>query len=296
MPNVTANGIQIEYDTFGDKSTPAILMIIGIGTQLMGWDAPLCQKLADSGLFVIRFDNRDVGLSTKIEEAGIPDINEAVSNMMMGKPIDAPYTLDDMADDAVGLLDVLGIEKAHVCGMSMGAAIAQAVAIKHPKRLLSLIPIYGSTGNPELPTSKPEALQALMAPPPETPAEGIDRLMETFKIFTGQGFPFDEGWHLEFAKKTVDRSFYPVGLGRQMLAIMAHGNRKPALASVTAPTLVVHGDEDPIMPLEGGKDTAEAIPEAELMIIEGMGHDMPKLGGAWDQITDAMIKFTQKLL
>jgi len=296
MPNVTANGIQIEYDTFGDKSSPTILLIIGIGTQLIAWDEPLCKKLADSGLYVIRFDNRDVGLSTKIEEAGIPDINGAIGNLMMGKQIDAPYSLDDMADDAVGLLDALGIEKAHICGMSMGAAIAQTVAIRHPKRLLSLMPVYGTTGNPELPQAKPEAMQALIGPPPETPEEGIDRFMDTFKIFTGPGFPFDEEWHLEFAKKTVNRSFYPVGLGRQMLAIMAHGNRKPALAAVSVPTFVFHGSEDPIVPVEGGKDTAEAVPGAELMIIEGMGHDMPKLGGAWDQITDKMIEFTNKIV
>jgi pimeloyl-ACP methyl ester carboxylesterase len=295
MPNVKANGIEIEYDTFGDKSASPILMIIGLGNQMTSWDDPLCEKLANAGHYVIRFDNRDVGLSTKMEEAGMPDILAAFTQIAERKPVNASYTLDHMADDAVGLLDVLNIEKAHICGMSMGAAICQTLGIRHPNRVLSLIPVYGTTGNPKLPQPTPEAMQVLMTPPPEGREAVIENRMNTFKIVKGKGFPFDEAWHRDLATRNYDRNHCPEGVGRQLLAILAHGNRKPALANVTAPTLVIHGKDDPLVPVEGGIDIAETIPNAELMLIEGMGHDQPKLGGAWDQITDRIIEFTAKV-
>lgn len=294
MSNVKANGIQIEYDTFGDSSSAPLLLIIGLGSQMIFWDEKLCEKLAGNGLFVIRFDNRDVGLSTKIEEAGIPDLMAAFEAQMKGEKIQAHYTLDDMADDSVGLLAALGIEKAHICGMSMGAAIAQTVAIRHPSHVLSLISIYGSTGNPELPQPKPEALNVFLTPPPEEREACIEYLIDSFKILAGSGFPFDEEWHRNLAARAYDRAFYPQGMARQLMAILAHYNRKPALKSVTAPTLIIHGDEDPIVPVEGGKDAAEAIPDAELIIIEGMGHDMPH-NGAWNQIVEALVKHIHRV-
>lgn len=294
MSNVTANGIQIEYETFGDKNDSPILLIIGIISQMIMWDDPLCEKLANAGHYVIRFDNRDVGLSTKFEDAGTPDIMEAFGNLMQGKPINAPYTYTDMSNDAVGLMDALGIRKAHICGSSMGSGIAQTIAIEHPDRLLSLIPIFGSTGNPKLPQAKPEAIQSLMAPFPEEKEAFVERVMDTYRIFAGSRFSFDKEWHEDLARRSYDRGFSAGCLNRHILAGLGI-NRKPALANVKVPTLVIHGTEDPIMPVEGGKDTAEAIPNAELMLIEGMGHDLPKLGGAWDEITDRVIKFCSNI-
>lgn len=290
MASATANGIQIEYETFGDKESSPILLIIGINSQMIMWDDPLCEKLAGSDHYVIRFDNRDVGLSSKFEDAGTPDIMEAFGNLIQGKPINAPYTFSDMACDTVSLMDALGISKAHICGMSMGACIAQTIAIEYPERLLSLIPIYGSTGNPELPQAKPEAIQSLLAPFPEEKETFVERALDTYRIFAGSRFPFDEEWHKDLAGRSFDRGLSAGCLNRQILAGMGF-NRKPALANVKVPTLVIHGTEDPIMPVEGGKDTAEAIPNSELMLVEGMGHDLPKLGGAWDEITDRIIEF-----
>jgi len=295
MPNATANGIQIEYETFGSKDKSPILMIIGLGNQMLSWDVPICEKLANAGHYIIRFDNRDVGLSTKFEEAGVPDIEEALSQSLAGKPVKAAYTLDHMADDAVGLLDALHIERAHICGMSMGAAICQTVGIRYPNRVSSLIPIYGTTGNPELPPPESEALQALLTPPPEGREAVIDFRVDIYRIIKGSGFPFDETWHRELITNEYDRSYYPEGVTRQLHGIIAHGNRKPALTKLTVPVLVVHGKEDPLVPVEGGKDIADAIPHAELLLIAGMGHDLPRLGGAWDQSTDRIIEFTAKV-
>ena len=290
MPNVSANGIQIEYETFGNPNSPPLLLIIGFGGQLFFWDDELCEQLAQRGHYVIRFDNRDVGLSTKLEEAGVPDIGA----LMRGEAIHPPYTIEDMADDAVGLLDALGIEKAHICGMSMGGMIAQAVAINHPRRVLSLISIYSTTGNPELPQPTPEALGILLTPPPEEREANIAHTMKLFRTIAGPGFPFDEEWHRKLASQAYDRAFYLPGVARQFVAIWTQKNRKPALASVSVPTLVIHGADDPLVPVEGGKDTAEAVPEAELKIIEGMGHDLPH-SGAWPQIIDAIVDHTHKV-
>ena len=294
MPNVTANGIQIEYDTFGNSSSAPLLLIIGLGAQMIDWDEDWCEQLAGKCLYVIRFDNRDVGLSTKFEEAGIPDIMAAFGASMQGEAVEAPYTLDHMADDAVGLLDALGIEKAHFCGMSMGGMIAQTAAIRHPSRVSSLISIYSTTGNPELPQPKPEAMEVLITPAPEERDAYIEHLVKVFRTIAGPGFPFDEEWIRQLAARRYDRAFYPQGMARQLVGVLAHGNRKPALASLQIPTLVIHGSDDPLVPVECGKDTAEAIPGAELIIIEGMGHDLPH-EGAWYQIIDAIVAHTGKV-
>ncbi len=166
MPRVNANGIQLEYETFGEPTSSPLLLIIGLAEQLTSWDEELCEQLAQQGHYVIRYDNRDAGLSSKIEEAGVPDVMRLIEALMKGEKINPPYTIEDMADDAVGLLDALGIEKAHVCGMSMGGMIAQELAIRHPQRVLSLISIYSTTGNPKLPQAKPEIMQVLLTPPP----------------------------------------------------------------------------------------------------------------------------------
>ena len=290
MSNVEANGIQIEYETFGEPKLPPMLLIIGFAGQLIVWDDELCEQLAQRGYYVMRFDNRDVGLSSKLEVAGVPDIGA----LLRGETIDIPYTIEDMADDAVGLLDALGIEKAHICGMSMGGMIAQAVTINHPQRVLSFISIYSTTGNPELPPPTPEAMEVLLTPPPLEREANIEHTLKFFRRITGPGFPFDEEWHRKLAAQAYDRAFYPQGAARQLAAIFTQKNRKPALTSVSVPTLVIHGSDDPLLPVEGGKDTAEAVPGAELKIIAGMGHDLPH-GGAWPQIIDAIVDNTHKV-
>jgi len=290
MPHVKANGIQIEYDTFGDSSSPALLLIAGNGVQIMFWDVEFCELLVKKGYFVIRFDNRDAGLSTKFEEAGIPDFQAAIKAATEGKPVESAYTLDDMADDAVGLLDALGIEKAHICGASMGGMIAQVISYRHPKRVLSLTSIMSTTGNPDLPQGKPDALAAVLAPAPEDRKAFVEHMMNVWRKIWSPGFPFDEKRARTFIEKSYDRSYYPQGAVRQNIALIANGDRRPSLSTIAVPTLVIHGADDPLISVEGGKDTARVIPGARLLIINGMGHDMPK--GVWAEIVDTISRHT----
>ena len=293
MAKTTANGIQIEYDTFGRPSDAALLLIVGLTWQLIHWDEALCEELASRGHYVIRFDNRDTGLSTKFTEAGIPVIRQIIEALMKGEMIVPPYTIEDMADDAVGLLDALGIEKAHICGISMGGMIAQTIALNHRERISSLISIYSHTGNPALTWPTPAAMEILLTPPPEQREAYIDYAIKVCHVLSGSHFPPDEDWLRNIAAQAYDRSFYPEGVARQMAAVLSQNNRKKELRSVSAPTLVVHGEEDPLVPVEGGRDTADAIPGARLIIIEGMGHDLPH-DGAWPQIIDAIAEHIQK--
>lgn len=292
MPRVTANGIQIEYETFGDRSFPALLLIAGCGAQMIFWEIEFCESLVQKGFFVIRFDNRDSGLSTKFDEAGIPDMMAAVKAAMEGRTVESAYSLDDMADDAVGLLDALGIGKAHVCGASMGGMIAQVVSYRHPDRVLSLTSIMSTTGNPELPQGKPEAIAAVVAPAPEEREACIEHNLNVWHRIWSPGFPFEEERARTFMEKSYDRSHYPQGMARQNTAVIAGGDRRSLLSSIKVPTLVVHGADDPLIPVEGGMDTARVIPGARLLIIHGMGHDMP--AGVWLEITESICRhFTQ---
>ena len=288
MPNVTANGIQIEYDTVGDRSFPALLLIAGNGAQINFWDVEFCELLAKKGYYVIRFDNRDAGLSTKFYEAGIPDFPAAIKAAMEGKPVESAYSLDDMADDAVGLLDALGIEKAHICGASMGGMIAQVIAYRHPKHVLSLTSIMSTTGNPDLPQAKPETIAAVLAPAPAQREAYVEHNMNIWRKIWSPGFPFEEERARMFITESYDRSYYPQGMVRQNIALIANGDRRPLLSTIAVPTLVIHGADDPLIPVEGGTDTARVIPGARLLIINGMGHDMPK--GVWAQMVDAISK------
>ena len=288
MPNVTANGIQLEYDTFGDRSLPALLLIAGCGAQMNLWDVEFCELLAEKGLFVIRFDNRDAGLSTKFDEAGVPDMMATIKAVMEGKTVDSAYSLDDMADDSVGLLDALSIEKAHICGASMGGMIAQVITYRHPKHVLSLTSIMSSTGNPDLPQGKPDAIAAVVAPAPREREAYVEHNMNMWRTIWSPGFPFEEKRARTFMEESYDRSYYPQGMARQNTAILASGDRRPLLSSIKVPTLVIHGADDPLIPVEGGKDTARVIPGARLLIINGMGHDMPK--GVWVEMVDAISK------
>lgn len=284
MPRVHANGIQLEYETFGDISSPAMLLVAGNGVQMLFWESEFCTRLADKGLFVIRFDNRDAGLSTKFEQAGSPDVMEAIATMMKGLPINPPYTLDDMADDCVGLLDALHIRRAHICGASMGGMIAQVAVHRHMDRFLSLTSLMSNTGNPNSAQGLPEAIQTVVAPPPKERAAFIEHTITVWKKIWSAGFPFEEERAREFLEKSYDRSFCPSGAARQNLAILAGGDRTAILADITIPALVIHGSADPLIPVEVGKETAKAIPHARLFVIGGMGHDMPK--GCWQTIID----------
>jgi len=292
MTIVAANGIQIAYDVFGESSSPPLVLVMGLGGQMILWDVEFCEQLAEKGHFVIRFDNRDVGLSTKFEEAGIPDVMAAMIASMQGEPVESSYSLDDMADDAAGLLDALNIDKAHICGVSMGGMIAQVFAYRNPSRILSLTSIMSNTGNPELPQGKPEALMVVTTPAPEEREAFIEYGIKFWQTIGSPGFPFDEERVRKMSAESYDRSYYPQGMARQFMAILAHGDRRSSLGSVTVPTLVIHGADDPLVPVEGGKDTAAAVPGAELFIIEGMGHDLPR--GAWPQIVDAISNHSKK--
>ena len=293
MAKAKANGIEIEYETYGPRSGRPLLLIMGLGGQLSSWSEEILHQLVEEGHFVIIFDNRDTGLSSKTEEAGVPDIVGVISALMKGEKIKVPYTLYDMGDDAVGLLDALGIEKAHICGMAMGGAIAQTIAISQPSRLSSLILLYSATGNPHLPLPKPEIMNLVMVPPVSDRKAYIDHRINVFRMISGSSFPLDEAGLRQKFGQGYDRSYYPEGAGRNLLAILASGHRRRALPSITAPTLVIQGDEDPLVPVENGRDAAGAIPGSELIIIKGMGH-YPPHKGPWPQIVEAIAAHTRK--
>ena len=275
MPQIKANGIDIEYETFGRKSDPALLLIMGFSAQLTMWPVKFCEGLAAKGFFVIRFDNRDIGKSTHLSHLGTPNIGETMAALMSGKSVSAPYQLDDMAADAVGLLDALGIDKAHIVGASMGGMIAQVVAAKYPQKTKSLVSIMSTTGNRSLPQAKPEAMAALTTPPAsDSLADRIAAGLKTWRVIGSPGYLASDEELTAVVTEAATRAPYdPAGVGRQMVAIVAASPRNDLLKSVRAPTLVIHGADDPLIPVEGGKDTAASIPGAKLEIVPGMGHD-----------------------
>ena len=291
MANVQANGIQIEYDTFGKRSGRPLLLVMGLGAQMIHWRKEFCQQLADAGHFVVRYDNRDVGLSTKFEKAGLPDIAAIMTQMAEGKPVTAPYTLNDMADDGIGLLDALDIPAAHICGASMGGMIVQAMAIRYTPRVKSVTSIMSSTGNRELPPAKPEAMAALMSPAGTNREEVVARSVRIAKIIGSPAYPATEEETRARALEAFERSFYPIGVARQMAAVASHGNRKPALQKLDIPALIIHGKADPLATVEGGLDTHEALRGSKLMLIDGMGHDLPQQ--VWPQIVAGIAALTK---
>ena len=292
MARAQVNGIELEYETFGDRGARPLLLIMGLGAQLLLWEEEFCAGLVGRGHYVIRYDNRDVGLSTKLEHAGEPNVLEVMQAAAAGRSVEVAYTLDEMADDAAGLLDVLGLDTAHVAGASMGGMIAQTLVLRHADRVRSLTSIMSTTGNPDLSLPQPDALGALMRPRVKERDGAIEQAISLQRMIGGTGFPFDEERTRRMAARSYDRSFYPVGVARQIAAVLASGNRAPVLASVEAPTLVIHGDADPLVPLEGGRDTAQAIPGAELLVIEGLGHEMPP--PVWPRIIDAISQHIEK--
>jgi pimeloyl-ACP methyl ester carboxylesterase len=274
MASVIGNDITIEYDTAGNLSDPPLLLVMGLGAQMISWDDAFVDELVKRGFFVIRFDNRDVGLSTWFDDAGVPDVGELMTDALSGSA-KAPYVLDDMAADAAGLLDALGIASAHVVGASMGGMIAQALAIGYPSKVRSLVSIMSTTGERTVGNPHPDAMAALMEAPPSTRDEAIEASVKAYGVFGSPGYPFNEQRVRDNASRAFDRGFHPEGVARQLAAIIASPDRTEALRSVTASTLVIHGEADPLVDPSGGKATAAAVPGSSLWIVPGMGHDIP---------------------
>jgi pimeloyl-ACP methyl ester carboxylesterase len=270
------NGIDITYEDKGPKDAPAILMVMGLGGQLTLWPDEFVAALNDRGFRTIRYDNRDVGLSTRFDAAGVPNLKWMFVKAAIGLPVRPAYTLADMAADGIGLLDHLGIGRAHVVGVSMGGMIAQHIAARHPDRLLSLTSIMSTTGNRRLPRARKEAMQALANRPMSGDREAlIAYSVNAARVIGSPGYPPDEERLQRRVRTDFERGWYPPGFARQMAAIVADGDRRPMLRTIKAPTLVIHGEDDPLVPLAGGRDTAAHIAGARLLTIPGMGHDLP---------------------
>ena len=281
-----ANGLKIAYEQFGNPDASPLLLILGLGDQMISWDQEFCEQLAARGYRVIRFDNRDVGLSTSLDHMGVPDIPALKRLMAQRKKAQAPYSLHDMADDAAGLLDFLNIESAHIVGRSMGGMIGQMMAVDHPTRVKTLTSIMSSTSDTELPPPKPEVLSIMLEPKP-TDLEGfIEHSVRVRRILRGPGFQDDENRVREWAYEAFIRGINPDGSARQFAAVIVSGSRKEALKSVTVPSLVIHGDSDPLVPVECGIDTANAIHGAKLLIIKGLGHVL--VPAVYPQVIDAI--------
>lgn len=291
MAQLTANGITLEYDTFGSEESRPLLLVMGLGAQMIHWRDGFCELLADRDHFVIRFDNRDSGLSEKFGHLGMPDMGELATQLLAGEPAQAPYTLDDMAADAFGLLDALEVEAAHICGASMGGMIVQAMALTAPERIRTLTSIMSSTGNPDLPPSSDEAIAAMLSPAATSREEAIERTVRVGKVIGSPGYPAADEEARAKAAEGYDRSFYPEGVARQMAAIAAHGNRRPSLEGLELPALVIHGAADPLVRVEGGHDTHHALKGSKLKVVDGMGHDLPE--PLWQEIVEAIDELTR---
>ena len=271
-----ANGIEIEYESYGAEGDPAVLLVMGLGGQLTRWPIPFVEALVARGFRVIRHDNRDIGLSTKLDDAGVPEIPAIIGALLSGRKPDVPYLVSDMAADAVGLLDALGIDRAHLIGVSMGGMIAQMVAATYPERTLTLTSIMSTTGNPSLPQASPAAMAVLTSRPVSNEIEAIlDFGVKAEQTIGSPGYPVAEDVIRANVKRDFERSVSPAGFARQMAAIVASGDRRAALKTISAPTIVIHGVDDPLVPLAGGRDTAATIPGATIIEVPGMGHNLP---------------------
>ena len=266
-----ANGIELAYQEVGDPDGEPLLLIMGLATQMLAWDEELCTMLAERGFRVVRFDNRDIGRSTKIDSAGVPKRTD----MLLGRRRTAPYLLHDMAADTTGLMDHLEIESAHLVGASMGGMIAQTVAIEYPRRVRSLVSMMSSTGNRWVGLPAWKAFGTLFARPGAGRDAAIEQTVRTFKTIGSPAYPMDEARFRELAAASYDRSHNRAGVARQLHAITSSGDRSRKLRRVTAPTVVIHGSDDPLIRPAGGKSVAKAIPSARLVMVPGMGHDLP---------------------
>jgi pimeloyl-ACP methyl ester carboxylesterase len=273
---VRANGIEITYETFGDPSGRPLVLVMGAGVQMLGWHEDLCQAFVDRGFFVVRFDNRDVGLSTHLHHV-VPDVSGAAA----GDLSSAAYTLEDMADDVAGLLDALGLDSAHVVGLSLGGFVAQTLAARHPARVRSLTSMMTA---PVLPVD----WQLVARGPATSREEYVQQALQMSRLMASPEYPADETWVTDIAGRAYDRAYDPAGRVRQLLALVASGDRTEVLRAIRVPTLVVHGEADPIVPVAGAGATAEAVADAELLVLPGMGHSLPR--PLWPTIVDAIVR------
>ncbi len=288
MAKVQSNGIDIEYEEFGDPQAPVILLIMGLGMQLVAWPKPFCEMLAAAGFRVIRFDNRDVGLSSKIEGRRTPSMLRLIMSMLLGRKLRRPpYTLDDMAADSVGLLAALGIERAHLVGASMGGMIAQTIAARYPLRVLSLTSIMSTSGDREESAMELRNLRKIFLrprPPSDATRDQVVDYMATTYALIGSAEHLREVDHLRtMLNASFERGYYPAGFMRQITAIVAHGSRRELLRQIRTPTLVIHGKRDILVPARGGLDTAAHILGARMELIDDMGHDLPP--GLWGMLS-----------
>lgn len=273
---VNANGVRLAYEDFGDRADPVIVLMMGLGTQLIGWPLFMCEELAAQGFRVIRFDNRDIGLSEKMENAHIPQAASLLVRSRLGLPMKVPYTLTDMAEDLVGLLDALKIDRVHLVGASMGGMIGQIVAAKFGQRLLSFTSIMSSSGNPKVPGARPDVVFTMMKRSLGLEKPTLENSMAFWRKIGSPGYPPSDAALKKKITDSYNRNFYPEGYSRHMAAVIANGSRVKLLKKITTPTLVIHGKDDRLVPVEGGIDTARLIPHARLELFDGMGHDLPK--------------------
>lgn len=287
MPRVEANGLEFEYDTFGEADAPPLLLIMGLGAQMISWDEEFCELLADRGFHVVRFDNRDVGLSTKLDHLGTSDLGAVA-----GGSQSPPYRLEDLADDAADILTALGIDAAHVVGASMGGFVAQLLAIRRPSRVLSLTSIMSAPGGmTDNAPATPEAMEALLKPPPADRDGMIEHGVWVSSRISGPAH-FDPDEARRKRTRAIDRSVSVAGTARQLAAIAAARSRVEQLRELDVPALVVHGEVDPLVPVENGRRTAEAIPGARLLVVPTMGHDLPR--PCWPEIVDAIVETARR--
>jgi pimeloyl-ACP methyl ester carboxylesterase len=292
MPKATieATKVELEYETFGEPTDPPLLLVMGLGAQLTLWDEGFCQRLADGGRYVIRYDNRDIGLSTNFDDSPF-DLGALFGVLLGGDPssLEVPYKLSDLAADAVGLLDALGIQTAHIVGASMGGMIAQTIAIEHPTRVRTLTSIMSNTGESDLGQPTEAAMAALMTPPPAERGAYIEHALAGAKVISSPRY-FDAERTRQTVERDYDRSFHPEGTVRQLAAIIASGSRADGLRNLRVPTLVIHGRPDPLVQVSGGERTAELVPSANLLILNDMAHDLPE--PLWPLVTDTILSHT----
>ncbi|MWB77894.1 alpha/beta fold hydrolase [Pseudooceanicola sp. 216_PA32_1] len=295
MPEAQVNGITIYYEVEGPDDGKPILLITGVGTQMTRFPKPFVDKLVARGYRVIRMDNRDIGLSQKFTDHGLPDFKEAMAAKAEGRQADLAYQLSDFAADGAALLDHLGIDKAHVAGFSMGGMIVQLMAIEHPDKVLSMASIMSNTANPDLPKATPEAMAALTTPRPDANAD-LDAFVAhgvaSAKVIGSPAWPIPDDVLAANILSDYERSYHPTGFPRQYAAILATYDRRPFLQKLKLPCVAIHGVQDPLVPVEGGRDTAANIPGCELVEIDGMGHNLPPQ--IFDRIIDAMELATLK--
>lgn len=272
----TANGLQLCFQCFGESHNPPLVLIMGLATQMIHWDDVFCQTLADQGFWVIRFDNRDIGKSSKIKGQKAAGISALLANQWFNRPLQVPYLLSDMANDTLGLLDYLDIANAHLVGVSMGGMIAQSMTIQAPDRVKSLTSIMSTTGNRKLPKPKPWLTLKMIKPVPTEQNNYVEHVLGMWELLHGKAYPFDPERVKATLLRAYQRGFYPPGVRRQTSAIIASPDRTSDLRAIEIPTLVMHGDYDPLVPLACGQATAEAVPHSKLKVFKGMGHTLPR--------------------